>query len=34
MNLLEIVFIGLGGLALVIGLVIFSDTGLKWKGKG
>ena len=34
MNLLEMVFIGLGVLALIIGFVIFTDKGLKWKGKG
>ena len=34
MNPLAMVFIGLGVLALVIGLVIFTDKGLKWKGRG
>ena len=34
MNPLEMFFIGLGVLALIIGFVIFTDKGLKWKGRG
>lgn len=33
MNPLEMVFIGFWVLALIIGLVIFLDKGLRWKGK-
>jgi hypothetical protein len=34
MNPLEIVFLAFGVLALIIGFIIFTDKGLKWKGKG
>lgn len=34
MNPLEMVFLGFGVVALVIGFIIFTDQGLKWKGKG
>lgn len=33
MNPLEIFYIGLGVIALIIGFIIFTDKGLKWKGK-
>lgn len=33
MNPLEMVFLGLGVIAFIIGFIIFTDTGLKWKGK-
>jgi hypothetical protein len=33
MNPLEIFFLGLGVIALIIGFIIFTDKGLKWKGK-
>ncbi len=33
MNPLEMVFLGLGVIALIIGFIVFTDTGLKWKGK-
>jgi hypothetical protein len=33
MNPLEIVYIGMLVLAIIIGLIIFFDEGLKWKGK-
>lgn len=34
MNPLEMVFLGFGVIALIIGFIIFADQGLKWKGKG
>ena len=33
MNPLELFFTGLGVIALIIGFIIFTDKGLKWKGK-
>jgi hypothetical protein len=33
LNPLEMVFVGLLVLAIIIGLIIFFDKGLKWKGK-
>lgn len=33
MNPLEIFYVGLGVIALIIGFIIFTDKGLKWKGK-
>jgi hypothetical protein len=33
LNPLEMVFVGLFVLAVIIGLIIFFDKGLKWKGK-
>ena len=33
MNPVEMVFIGLGVIALIIAFIIFTDKGLKWKGK-
>jgi hypothetical protein len=33
LNPLEMVFVGLFVLAVIIGLIIVFDKGLKWKGK-
>lgn len=33
MNPLEMVFLGFLAIAVIIGFIIFTDTGLKWKGK-